>query len=197
MIVPRKAAAAAAKKSWRRLLFLAWETPFDLFGQQQLHDMEQQAEEQQQQQQHGSLPPDSTAAADIETGLNPAGTSPQQHSNNSVGAHWGSNLSDTQQPAKQSGKQRQRQQKPQRPDMLVLDLPWYYHWPKAVIWLLFEGCHIALAVGESMANSRRACWQAVLYASTGALLKQTALVCEKFTIVTYMPPLGFSEPFKL
>lgn len=157
-IVPRKAAAAAAKKSWRRLLFLAWETPFDLFGQQQLHDMEQQAEqqhrEQQQQQQHGSLPPDSATAADIETGLSPAGMSPQQHSKSSVGAHQGSNLPDAHQA---SGKQQQRQQKPQRPDMLVLDLPWYYHWPKAVIWLLFEGCHIALAVGESLANNERTC----------------------------------------
>jgi hypothetical protein len=42
------------------------------------------------------------------------------------------------------------QKKPQRQDMLVLDLPWVYHWPKVIVWLLFEGCHIAIAVGETM-----------------------------------------------
>ena len=42
------------------------------------------------------------------------------------------------------------QKKPQRQDMLVLDLPWVYHWPKLVIWVLFEGCHIAIAVGETL-----------------------------------------------
>jgi hypothetical protein len=41
---------------------------------------------------------------------------------------------------------RERQQ--QRPDMLVLDLPWLYHWPKLLCWLAFEACHVVLATLE-------------------------------------------------
>lgn len=54
------------------------------------------------------------------------------------------------------GKQ-QRQQKPQRVDMLVLDLPWVYHWPKLLVWVLFELCHIAIAVGETLGENEGEC----------------------------------------
>jgi hypothetical protein len=37
--------------------------------------------------------------------------------------------------------------------MLVLDLPWVYHYPKAVLWVLFEACHVLLAVQESLDSS--------------------------------------------
>lgn len=177
-IVPPKAAEAAAKQKWRRLLCLAWETPFDLFGQHQLHEMEQQAYKQQQEHQHeheqqqqfphaqqGRQASDTRALTDIETGLANGGSSlPQAAQQDSQDAgkpgtyrsRISGPLSAEQQPPEGSSKPG-RQQKPQRPDMLVLDLPWYYHWPKAVVWLLFECIHIALAVGESLSKSESKC----------------------------------------
>jgi hypothetical protein len=37
-------------------------------------------------------------------------------------------------------------------DLLVLDLPWLVHWPKLVVWCLFQSCHLALAIVESTAG---------------------------------------------
>jgi hypothetical protein len=37
-------------------------------------------------------------------------------------------------------------------DLLVLDLPWLVHWPKLVVWCMFQSCHLALAIVESTAG---------------------------------------------
>lgn len=37
-------------------------------------------------------------------------------------------------------------------DMLVLDLPWLYHWPKLMLWLAFESCHATLAILEELSR---------------------------------------------
>jgi hypothetical protein len=47
--------------------------------------------------------------------------------------------------------------KPPRPDMLVLDLPWVYHWPKLLLWLLFEGVLVTLAVQDSLHANESEC----------------------------------------
>lgn len=184
-IVSPAAAAAAASKKWRLLLFLAWEAPFDLFGQHQLHEMEHLAEQHALQEQQQADTRDSdrayqTTPVDVETGLiNSNLTGTTATAKGGVTAHK-AKVSDparageaqeqmhtaaTQQLMQQQQRQQrqfskkgQRQakaQKPQRPDMLVLDLPWVYHWPKLVLWLLIEGCHITLAVGESLATNER------------------------------------------
>ncbi|KAF6262015.1 hypothetical protein COO60DRAFT_1699568 [Scenedesmus sp. NREL 46B-D3] len=45
--------------------------------------------------------------------------------------------------------QRQWTRKEPPADLLVLDLPWLVHWPKLVVWCLFQSCHLALAIVES------------------------------------------------
>lgn len=46
-------------------------------------------------------------------------------------------------------------------DMLVLDLPWLYHWPKMLLWLAFEACHAALASFEDQSERGECCSQTV------------------------------------
>jgi hypothetical protein len=57
----------------------------------------------------------------------------------------------------QQGRGRRRQagrvgKKKPPADLLVLDLPWLVHWPKFVLWCMFQGCHLALASVESTAG---------------------------------------------
>jgi len=179
-IVSPAAAAAAASKKWRRLLFLAWEAPFDLFGQHQLHEMEQLAEQHtlQEQQQADTRDPNRahlTTPVDVETGLTTSDLTGPSTAKGSRTAHQAhpsgparagekqeqlhtaatQQLMQQQQQSSKKGQRQPKAQKPLKPDMLVLDLPWVYHWPKLVLWLLFEGCHITLAVGESLATNER------------------------------------------
>jgi hypothetical protein len=199
--VPPAAAAAAAKRKWRKLLCLAFDAPFDFFGQRQLQQMDQQAsqetqhrqqqeqqqpptgahtQQQQQQQQDDGQPARDTAPADIETGLTNSpqdmkagqqlqdmcegpgsaskapGSTEQQRSagihqlSTNPAAFTAQQQQQRAQQQQQGAKQLGKPQKQQRPDMLVLDLPWVYHWPKLLLWVLFEGCNIVLTVGESL-----------------------------------------------
>jgi hypothetical protein len=163
-IVSPKAAAAAAKQRWRRLLCLAWEVPFDLSGEHQLQEMEQQAQrdaKQQKQQQQtttggsNTVQQHSTAAAAVQDARHGQTETTTGHHGATYKPRANGAMSAAQQEHQLPFQGKQR--KPQRPDMLVLDLPWIYHWPKFLLWLLFEGCHLALAVGESLTHSEREC----------------------------------------
>jgi hypothetical protein len=125
---------------------------------QQAH---QDAKQQQQQQQIGdsaSTNPQTTTSGVQDAAHRTAGPPPGHHSAGSTYQSRASGATSAAQHAHEPGLPfGGKQRKPQRPDMLVLDLPWIYHWPKFLLWLLFEGCHIALAVGESLFHNEREC----------------------------------------
>lgn len=127
MIVPQ---AAATATQWQ-LLLLGLGFTSELDKQDQLHQLREREKQQEQ------------------AGSNIAQTD---------GAAAGSSSTQQQQPLRPSMAAAVRQMtlrpvirrggKPP-PDLLVLDLPWRVHWPKAIVWCVFEACALALVLVES------------------------------------------------